>query len=130
MKKFASILIVDDDTVSNYITSRFLKRTGICDRISICRSGSEALRFIEKRGSNPPNLILVDIHLPLMSGVEFLQKLEKIPYDRSRSKVICYTINTKEVEAEMEKFGVEVLDKPLTIEKFFRVTGESSQMAI
>ena len=119
MKKFQSILLVDDDPVSNYMTTYFLSKTGICTQVSISKNGMEALQFLQQNPNNPPEVILLDVHMPVMDGLEFLQRICTTGFDRNKTRIVLYTINTKDIEKEKERFGVELIDKPLTEHKFY-----------
>lgn len=76
-----NILVIDDDEVSNLITLNVLKDLVDESRIKFFNSGISALSFIEKDGDNftPPELILLDIDMPLLDGFEFLEKIKTLP---------------------------------------------------
>lgn len=128
MKTFHSILLVDDDPVSNFMTSYFLSKTGICTQVSISTNGMEALQFLQENSGNPPEIILLDLHMPVMDGLEFLQFMYTNGFDRNKTTIILYTIITKDVEKEKERFGVELIDKPLTAQKFYEALCNSQSI--
>jgi CheY-like chemotaxis protein len=119
MKRFENILIIDDDPVSNYMTKEFLKRTDRIENISVCRNGRQGLRFLEQNQLNVPDLILLDIQMPIMNGFEFWETLKERNFDFNRTKIIFYSIYSDNLEAELKKYNTEIIKKPLTIEKFY-----------
>jgi CheY-like chemotaxis protein len=130
MKRFSTILIVDDDPISNYMTHYFLERLNICDSISFAKNGKEALRFLNKNSFNPPELILLDIEMPVMGGFEFLDTLHKNGFDRIKTQIVLYTIHGQKFLLEKEKYNIEMIDKPLTLEKFYDAVGIRSAVNI
>ncbi len=69
------ILIVDDELTSRELLKTILKPHGRCD---IARDGIEALRAFNSAGEAPYDLILLDIMLPRMDGLQVLQKIREI----------------------------------------------------
>lgn len=62
------ILLVDDDPVSNFIASRKLSKFGI-ENIDSVENGAEALEYLKNQS---PDLIFLDINMPIMDGHEFM----------------------------------------------------------
>jgi two-component system response regulator (stage 0 sporulation protein F) len=75
--KETKILIVDDDQAVRDFLKRFLKTKGYLD-IQAVKTGEEALKIIEKENIN---LVLLDVRLPGMDGVEVLRKIKEINKD-------------------------------------------------
>lgn len=82
MKPLNLILLVDDDETTNYLNQRLLTRMQVAERIDIVTNGEEAIRYLnscDNSGSNPcPELIFVDIKMPVMDGFEFLEEYQKL----------------------------------------------------
>ena len=66
------VLVVDDDFMVAGIHARFVEKTEGFTVVGAARNGEEALRLVEELG---PDLILLDVHLPDMSGLDVLQRL-------------------------------------------------------
>jgi signal transduction histidine kinase len=70
----AHILVVDDDEAGRYLKTHTLRRHGYV--VSEAASGSEALRIVRAR---PPHLVLLDVKLPDISGVEICRQIKAMP---------------------------------------------------
>ena len=131
MQRFGSVLIVDDDYASNYLTEIILIDLNIATHINITRNGREALNFVKENCSSKtaycPELILLDINMPIMDGFEFLEEFEKLPYIQSNPipvLLLTTSTNLKDVE-KAKKFNVAgYIEKPLTEEKFIAILKE------
>lgn len=79
MDSSVGILLVDDDEVDVMHVQRSFRRNRIKNPIHVAGNGIEALKFLRTEGSDEssrlPKLILLDINMPRMNGIEFLQEL-------------------------------------------------------
>lgn len=80
MAKLKNILLVDDDEITNYINSDIIRSLDITENISIVYNGKEALEYLIKAHENPapegyiiPELIFLDINMPVMNGFQFIE---------------------------------------------------------
>ncbi len=123
------ILLVEDNPDDEILTLRALKKAGIANRIEVMRDGAEALDFVfgagKYAGRNPddmPQLILLDLKLPKVSG---LQVLERIRADE-RTKRIPVVILTSSTEQIDIKTGYDLhvnsfVSKPVNFQDFSEV---------
>ncbi len=128
-KQISSVLLVDDDDTTNFINKVLLEKLNVADQIHIAKNGQEAIDFINNAGSNYevnythklPELIFLDINMPVMDGFEFLKLFKKIEHDHDKKVVIVLLSNLHRTDAdEMMAFKtatIEFLEKPLTVEK-------------
>ncbi|WP_181305225.1 two-component system response regulator [Rufibacter sp. XAAS-G3-1] len=82
MKRLNLILLVDDDETTNFLNKRLLTRMEIAERIEVVTNGEEALRFLNTAiaaGQALPDLMFLDIKMPVMDGFEFLDKYHQLP---------------------------------------------------
>nr|WP_297784696.1 response regulator [uncultured Allomuricauda sp.] len=78
MKKVSCIFIVDDDPITVFGIKKMLKSAASCDDIQIFQNGQEAFEAVKKRkeqGKVIPEVIFLDINMPIMDGWEFLEEL-------------------------------------------------------
>lgn len=130
IEKLKSVLLIDDDEVSNFIMFRLLNRMNICDNITFLKNGQEGLNFIRKGYSTNslPELIILDINMPVKTGTEFLQALQQSSVDLSAVKifVLSNSIHPDEIRL-LKSLGVlKILLKPVTEEKLLQVLNYNS----
>ena len=81
--KDAGILLVEDDRVDIMTVQRALKKIDVSNPLFIARTGVEALEMLRGDGvpkiDPPPSLILLDLNLPKMGGIEFLKEMRADP---------------------------------------------------
>jgi CheY-like chemotaxis protein len=131
MRKLNKVLIVDDDNASSYLTRIVLEEMDITDRVYTVETGEEALDFVKKNAvpTNPPggdnadeypNLIFLDINMPVMDGFEFLDHFETLHSSNlTNFHVVLLTtsINERDVEKAKKYNILSYMEKPITEEK-------------
>ncbi len=113
-----SILVVDDDKICNFLTVNALKKAGIEGDIDVVINGLEAINKL-KDAFNFPDLILLDINMPIMDGLDFLKTYRENGFE-GKSKIAMYTSSIREADKEIAFQYNDVFDfinKPLTHEK-------------
>jgi CheY-like chemotaxis protein len=122
-KKLNCVLLIDDDKATNFINERVIKKLDCTKRIVTVYNGAEALEFlsIEENGNLlQPDLIFLDINMPVMDGWEFLEHYRKL-HENKKAKVVLLMLTTslnpddvKKANKIQEVKGFK--NKPLTIE--------------
>jgi CheY-like chemotaxis protein len=127
MKQFNNVLLVDDDRIANFVTEKLLRKMKVSDDIQVALNGEEALEIIKTLQINNqccPGLILLDINMPVMDGLEFINQFSNSSIkDKLHCKIVMLTTSTnpKDLEA-LDKKGIKhIINKPLTSEKFVKV---------
>lgn len=117
------ILLVEDNNSDAELTLRALKKNNLANQIVIVTDGEEALNFIFARGSfserNIPRVILLDLKLPKVDGLEVLKIIKEDP----RTKIIPVVVLTSSTEEkdiiESYRLGVNsYIVKPVDFTKF------------
>lgn len=134
MKKLDSILLIDDDPISNFLTERLLLKMQVSDDVKIALNGIQALQMIEdhcKEGNACPELILLDINMPVMSGIDFLQLFKEKNFDGGETAdiVVLSTSTHHKDQKQINELGVRhILQKPLTKSKLQQVLEETGKI--
>jgi len=109
------ILLVDDDKSFLYLNRKMFKYNNVVCQIDECRNGQEALHYLSST-ETLPDIILMDINMPVMDGLEFLKKYEQRPGHQDPPKVfILSSSNTEEEKSKAlrYKFVKGYFEKPL-----------------
>ncbi|GEO02702.1 response regulator [Adhaeribacter aerolatus] len=119
MQSIDEVLLIDDDQISNFLTTSLLKRIGVAKNISICLDGREAMDLLQNRKetSTPfPELVLLDINMPDMDGFEFLKAFRVLSACPNQPVIAILTTSQNYQDVEMLKNFPEIevfLNKPL-----------------
>lgn len=97
-----TILVVDDDRVDRRRVERSIRKRGIANPIVEARDGFEALEYLTGRiaGLNWPYLVLLDINMPRMSGLELLDRLRS---DDSLCDIVVFVLTTSDDERDLAR---------------------------
>ena len=120
------ILLVEDNQTDAELTIRALKKRNLANSIEWVKDGAEALDFIfatgkyaERNINNTPKVILLDLRLPKVDGLEVLQKIKADERTRKIPVVILTSSNEERDIAESYKLGVNsYITKPVDFENF------------
>ena len=126
MQKLNCILLIDDDDINNYMNERLIKKLNVSHNVKVTLNGKEGLEFIKHHCSlnddKCPELIFLDINMPVMDGFEFLQAFEGLNLEnRERMNINILTSSHNEKDIAMLKVlgKFNFINKPLTEEKLF-----------
>jgi CheY-like chemotaxis protein len=112
---------VDDDNITNFINKRIIEKLDIAKEIGISTNGIEALEYIKEFCSSKnnccPEIILLDINMPVMDGFEFLKRYSDMKF-LNKESIKIYLLTTSTYSGDIDKaiaYKVAgVLNKPLT----------------
>jgi len=122
MRSFKPILLVEDDQVDAMTVKRALKEIKVTNRLDIVNNGEAALTFLKNSENEKPGIILLDLNMPKMNGIEFLKIAKK---DDSLKKIPVVVLTTsKEDQDKVDSFNLGVagyMIKPVDYQKFVEV---------
>lgn len=118
---FMNVLLIDDDATFRFIVQTICSKSGMAQVVHESLNGQEAIDYIksnlEYEGSLP-DLILLDLNMPVMDGWEFLDRLPKLVNGRIAELpvvILTSSINTQDRDrAQKYTFVKGVFSKPLT----------------
>jgi len=124
---FRKVLLVDDDPTTNFLNRIVLERSGFAGQVVERDNGLTALEYVKRNCMNDnvskegcPDLILLDINMPVMSGPEFLVELAKI---EQAGKIVTKVVvlSSSSLLKDQYLIGkyqvIDFIQKPLTAEK-------------
>lgn len=122
MRSFKPILLVEDDQVDAMTVKRALKDINVTNELNIVNDGEEALTFLKNPENEKPGIILLDLNMPRMNGIEFLKIAKK---DKRLKKIPVVVLTTsKEDQDKVDSFNLGVagyMIKPVDYRKFVEV---------
>lgn len=127
MHKGVEILLVEDNAHDAELTLRALKQRNLANRVHVCRDGAEAMDFFDgaSEATVTPKVILLDLKLPKVDGLEVLQRLKSSA--RTRTIPVVVLTSSRE-EPDIEKayaLGANsYIVKPVDFEAFARAVSD------
>lgn len=120
MKKINTICLIEDEPIQTFIATKIIKMSGMVENIVIFKNGKEAydnLKSIILMGENLPEIILLDLNMPVWDGWQFLDEFTKTPIS---STVIIYILTSSNdpddlKRAETYNLSKSYLVKPITL---------------
>jgi DNA-binding LytR/AlgR family response regulator len=111
MTKIYTCLVCDDEPVARRILINYINQTPFLELAGECENGLEVIAFLQK---SMPDLLFLDVNMPVLDGINFLKTIQKRP------KTILTTAYS---EYALEAFDLDVADylvKPVAFERFLR----------
>lgn len=103
--KIKTCCIIDDDPIFIYGTKRIMKEVDFCEDIIVYNNGQEALEWfakISKLGQKVPEVIFLDLNMPIMNGWELLDELTQLP-SNNLEKTLIYIISSSVDPRDLER---------------------------
>lgn len=130
-KKYRTVMLIDDNEIDNLINQKMIEAAAIAENIYThtgAKSAIEFLRNMEKMDFAKdvlPNVIFLDIDMPLMDGFQFLDEFEKLTEaTKKMCKVVMLTssINPQDFDRSKKYNNVKLfLNKPLSNESILKI---------
>ncbi len=119
MKGRKPILLVEDDLIDRMTVKRALKEINVTNRLDIVGNGEEALAFLGKKENIRPCIILLDLNMPRMNGLEFMKRARQDGLIKGIPVIVLTT--SKDDHDRIESFDLNVagyMIKPVDYKKF------------
>jgi CheY-like chemotaxis protein len=120
-KNIDLVMLVDDNDTDNFISKRIIEITKFAKDVEIKNSGKSALEYLEKHKDDPeriPNIIFLDINMPIVDGFVFLYEFEKFN-DTIKNKCKVIILSSSDNKRDIDKIVnndhvIKFITKPLT----------------
>ena len=119
MRNSKPILLVEDDSIDAMTVERALKELEVTDKLVRTANGEEALQYLRTESDKKPYVILLDLNMPKMDGIEFL-KIAKEDEELKKIPVVVLT-TSKDKQDVVESFrhsAAGYMVKPVDYKKF------------
>jgi len=114
-------MLVDDNDTDNFISKRIIEITKFAQRVEVKNSGKSALDYLRENQDNTddlPNLIFLDINMPIVDGFVFLYEFEKFNEaikDKCKVIILSSSDNKRDIDKIVNNNHViKFITKPLT----------------
>ena len=132
MKEQRLILLVEDNDDDVELTLRALRRNRVANSVDVVRDGAEALEYLFATGAyaardvrDTPNLVLLDLKLPKVGGLEVLERLRADPRTRRLPVVILTSSNVESDLARSYDLGANsYIRKPVDFAQFMEAVNQ------
>lgn len=120
MEKLPHILLVDDDDTTNFLNELLLKKLQVTDQVHVAHNGQQALHLLTQPPPFEPTLLLLDIGMPVMDGIEFLEAYLRLPQAQQDATVVVMLTTSMDSQdlARINELPIAgLVSKPLNREK-------------
>jgi len=120
-KSTGLVMLVDDNDTDNFISKRIIEITNFAEEVIVKSSGKSALDYLNDNADNVPNLpeiIFLDINMPIVDGFVFLYEFEKFNInikDNCKVIILSSSDNKRDIDKIVNNdYVIKFITKPLT----------------
>jgi CheY-like chemotaxis protein len=99
-----NLLIIDDDHICSFVNTRVAETCGLFSEVRAVHNGKEALELfqqVSQGNATAPDVILLDLNMPVMNGFDFIEALEGVTYpQKDRLKIVVLTSSDNKLDIE------------------------------
>ncbi|WP_114789457.1 response regulator [Niabella yanshanensis] len=131
MTKRKNVLVVDDDPVFKLIARKLFERSGDFFEVTFAENGLEAIELlramIDEKLKSIPDIILLDIEMPIMNGWGFMEEFVKLPEEATQD-ISVYTVSSSIAQEDKNRTASypqikAYITKPLTVDIIRSIAG-------
>lgn len=120
MSTFLKVLLIEDDTIEVMKLNRTISTLHLKHQIIEANDGEQALEILKDKGSLP-DIILLDLNMPKINGIEFLKIVKSDPHLKYLPTIILTTSNNRKDVLECYKIGIAgYVLKPLKYDDYVK----------
>lgn len=121
MRRFGQIYLIDDDEIFVFVLRKLLQKCGRFEEVINISNGQDAIEKLQKQfaeNKKLPDLIFLDLNMPVLDGWQFLDEAEKLPFRHLLEiHIISSSIDVREIEKSKEYSTVKsFVSKPVSLE--------------
>lgn len=139
MIKIKSIMLIDDNEIDLLINQKIIKYSNFTGRIQTFNSAVQALNYLKLiedinayHSLFSPQIILLDIHMPIMNGFEFLDEFDKLQIFKEKTVeiyMLSSSLNPDDIDKVNNNKNVSgLISKPLTADKLIELFNTQTKM--
>mgnify|MGYP006270866475 CR=1 FL=1 len=120
MATYKSVMLVDDNEIDNIINEKIIEANSFAEQVLVFQTGQDALDYLkqhENDGEKLPEIVFLDINMPIMDGFQFLEDFEKFSetvLGKCSIIMLSSSISPKDIDrAASSKYVKKYLNKPL-----------------
>ena|SRR5260370_24209634 len=117
MSNYKTCLLIDDNYIDNFVTRRILESGNFAEQVIVSQSATDAINSL-RSGTVKPDVIFLDIRMPVMGGFEFLQEYDKLEIDGKQTiKIFMLSSSLDPTDLRKSvnnKYITQFVHKPLT----------------
>lgn len=128
--KHKCIMLIDDSDIDNMVNKHILSKSNVAENIIVFTTANDALTYLEKNKDSEdefviPQIILLDINMPIMNGFGFLSEFEKMSeklVDKIRVVMLTSSVDPNDIRRSKEFKSVKsFISKPLSLEHIVNI---------
>jgi CheY-like chemotaxis protein len=117
MSIYKTCLLIDDNYIDNFVTRKILESGEFAEKVVVSQSAPDAINSL-RAGAVKPDVIFLDIRMPMMGGFEFLQEYDKLDIENKQSiKIFMLSSSLDPTDLKKStnnKYITSFIHKPLT----------------
>jgi CheY-like chemotaxis protein len=121
MNTKSQFILVDDDSITNFLHEKLLRKLNVASTIIVKNNGKEALAYLDdfvKKEQDCPCIVMLDLNMPVVDGFEFIRQFKKKPWkDNIKVVIVTTSLSEKDIQRVRQFGDFMYINKPLTIEK-------------
>lgn len=115
--RYKTCLLIDDNYIDNFVTSKILESGKFAENVIVRQSPDEAIESL-RTGAIKPDVIFLDIRMPMMSGFEFLEEYERLSIENKddiKIFMLSSSLDPNDIKKSLiNKHVSHFLHKPIT----------------